>query len=916
MAKTNISGICRAGPPHFTTIVALASCARTLRSATGQVASEFTTPMSTDYLRAATVESLKRRNGVPPADQTTAGRITRCIFTIGFALLLGATILMGGAQASGAGTLTFTFNDNGKTTTITPNGSVDLADLTEGGGVSHSDVDLSILSDSYDKTHISNSVRGTITTYRDVDFDVTGKSSYTGSRNYIQPPSYLSTTYLLLEDDFVIVFRDHVTGTVFNPTGQKIKFEDTIANQLKDNNFSITYAFGEETIIFQTKPLVKPTGLIATPGDNQITLNWTNPVNSSIEKYQYQKKTAGGEYGEWEDMDPSDAYTTSYTVDGLGNDREYTFKIRAVKDDGVNAVSDEVSARTVAEGVPLAAELTASPSTLGAILTWTHTGDPSITKWQFQQRASQENFGAEWEDIPVSRAETRRHAVDNLTGGVVHGFRIRAVNSAGVGVPSNEATTTPSSESSVEMEKQVITQSLAAVGQAALSGVTDVIDDRLKSTPGTASLMLGGLSVSTAALSRNTPDDQQMDSWWSGNRSSESFSGPVDNAQMLDGSAFTLSLSEEDAGESNSGWTIWGRGDYRSFEGKTRKDSWDGSVKSAWLGFDTRTNEHILAGLAVSRNRGEINLVADEAGSSVETSLTAAWPYMQMTMPNGTGTVRVVLGIGSGDAEHHFENGDVERAGLSMTAASVGVRWAVSHQGQVTLSIPIKAEVVQLKTDGDGTTAISGLSVRTWRTSGGVEATHSGVALSDSGWILTPRGSLKIRWDGGDGVTGNGIEIGGGFGLRAPDSRLSLDASGNWLAKHSDSNQREWGASIGVQIAPDSDGRGWSASLRQEWGLQQEGLLSGDTLFQNDASGSISPLGSLAARAGYGFRMKDGLMTLSAGALMATGDKEVPRYSAGMEFALPRGLTATLKGEHVGDVDPYTSIGAGVHLSF
>ncbi len=755
----------------------------------------------------------------------------------------------------------------------------------------------------------------------------------------------------------------------------------------------------------------KPVDLEAIPGDGQVILNWANPGNSSITKYQFQQKAGSGNYGNWTDIEPSSAATTSHTISGLSNGTEYTFRIRAVNPTGSGGESDEVSATpgvplaaeleampgteqvslswTISEdtsitkwqyqqregdadfgdewkdipdsgaatrnytvdeltgdidysfrvravnahgdgilsnesqatpaklGAPAAAELTASLEDGQAILSWTLADDPSITKWQFQQREGDEAFGTSWEDIPDSGATTRDHAIAKLTAGVTHGFRVRAVNAAGNGLRSNEATVTlPAGGPSLEEERQVVEQTLAAVGQATLAGVTDVIDERLKSTPGPSTLMLGGQTVTGTASSRGSQDNQKAGGWWSGNRVSEAGYRPVDDAGMLDGSAFTLSLSEEDTSARNSGWTIWGRGDYQSFEGKTGEDSWDGSVKSAWLGIDTRVNDRMLAGFAVSRNRGEINLVTEAVGSRVETSLTGAWPYMQMTMPSGTGTVRVILGVGSGDAEHHSEDGDVERASLSMTAASVGARWDMSQQGAVTLTVPVKAEVVQLKTDGDGTTPIGGLSVRTWQVSGGVEAIHSGVALSDSGWVLTPRGSLTFRWDGGDGVTGKGIEVGGGFGLHAPDSRVSLDASGHWLATHSDDNQREWGASIGVQIAPDSRGHGWSASLRQEWGLQQAGVLSDNTLFQNGASGAVPAPGTLAARAGYGFGVIEGLMTVSADARLATGDEEVPHYGAGLEFALPRGLTATLRGEHVDAVDPDTRIGAGVQLRF
>ena len=593
---------------------------------------------------------------------------------------------------------------------------------------------------------------------------------------------------------------------------------------------------------------------------------------------------------------------------------EYTFRIRSVSALG-NGAAGEITATPVAPGTPLAAELTATADTQRVTLTWTHSGDSSITKWQFQQREGNADFSGNWKDILDSSATTRRHTVRGLTGEIEYGFRVRAVNEVGAGAPSNEERVVPP-QLSAEREQKVIEGALAATGQAILAGVTDAVDERLQLTPETSTLVLGGQPVSTAGSSRDWAVDQESEGWWQGNTAPKFFNRPIDDAGMLDGSAFALSLSGEGAGGSNSGWTIWGRGDLRQFEGKIGADGWDGTVKSALLGFDTQANERLLAGIAVSRNRGKINLVTDEVGSRVETSLTAAWPYVQMTMPSGPGAVRVVLGLGSGQAEHHSENGDITRAGLSMTAASVGTRLAVLQQGQVTLSVPVKTDVVQLKTNGDGTTAIGGLSIKSWRASSGVEVAHSGVALSDSGWVLTPRGSVSFRWDGGDGVTGKGIEVGGGFGLHAPGSRVSLNASGRWLATHSADDLREWGASIGVQIAPDSQGRGWSASLRQEWGLQHEDALSGDTLFQSDVVRTAPTAGSLAAQAGYGFGMMDGLLTVSADAKLATGNEEVPQYGVGMEFALPGGLSASLSGEHSDAIASDTRFGAGVQLRF
>ncbi len=933
MSKNSV--FCRTGSGRSTTtgIFALVPSTRSLRWAARQLNSALARAIfMSSPSQLVTVEGPRELDGGSPAETRTAGRITQYISSTGLGLLFGMAVMFGSAQATGANTLTFTYNDDGSVTTITSTGSLDFGDLTQGTPSDYTGNDELVINDDVFGTTvalITNSQLTATARYQFSSGSVDGDSSYDGVGRADRLPSYASNFYFAVySNGGVRVSTAHITGSEFSVANETATFTGTMSDKLNDNNFYTEYTLGDQKIIFQTKPLEKPAGLTATPGDGQVELSWTNPVNSSIDKYQYQLKEAGGNYGAWEDMDPSNAYTVSYTVDGLTNGLQYSIRIRAVKDDGVNETSDEINTALATDGAPEAAELKAvSTEEAGQVaLTWTLADDSSITEWQYQQREGDAAFGDNWRNIEGSNAATRSLTIDDLSGESAYGFRVRAVNATGNGLASSIVTVTPKAPEpvepveppeptgpTVEMEKQVLTQSLASEGQAALAGVTNVIDRRLQSTPGTNDLVLGGQTVDATGSSMNPATGQKTDDWWSGNNTTVSFNRPVEDSELLDGSAFTLSLSEEEG--SNQGWTIWGRGDLQRFEGKSGEDSWDGSVKSAVLGFDTRTNGNMLAGLAVSNSRGKTDLVTQEVGSRVETSLTAAWPYMQMVMPNGTGTVRVVLGIGSGDASHHSEDGDVERAGLSMTAASVGARWAVAQQGQVTLSVPVKAEVVQLKTDGAGTTAISGLSIKSWRASGGLEAAHSGVSL-DSSWVLTPRGSVSIRWDSGDGLTGKGIEVGGGFGLHAPDSRVSLNASGRWLATHSDSNQKEWGVSLGLQIAPEAGGRGWSASLRQEWGLQQEGALSDDTLFESGSGGSASALGSLAARAGYGFGLMEGLMTLSADARLATGDEEVPHYGAGMEFALPGGLSASLRGEHVDAIDPDTRIGAGLSLRF
>ena len=187
----------------------------------------------------------------------------------------------------------------------------------------------------------------------------------------------------------------------------------------------------------------QPTGLGATGGDAQATLGWDDPDNSSISGYEYQQAEGGGEYGAWFDVPGSDATTTTHTVTSLTNDTAYVFRVRAVNVAGVGVPSDGASA-TPALGTP--AQPTGVGATGGdaqATLGWDDPDNSSISGYEYQQT---ENNGGEygaWTEISGSDATTITHTVTSLTNDTAYVFRVRAVNVAGVGVPSDGASATP-----------------------------------------------------------------------------------------------------------------------------------------------------------------------------------------------------------------------------------------------------------------------------------------------------------------------------------------------------------------------------------------------------------------------------------------------------------------------------------------
>ncbi len=461
-----------------------------------------------------------------------------------------------------------------------------------------------------------------------------------------------------------------------------------------------------------------------------------------------------------------------------------------------------------------------------------------------------------------------------------------------------------------EAERRALTHMLAATAQATLAGAVDVIGQRFDAAPGGSELSLAGHRVGGAALAAdderwNRPDD------WSDRRALVEHS--VDGLSLLRDSAFALPLAASGGESGGPGWTMWGRGDWRAFEGRKDGGSWDGEQWSGWLGMDARLDRRLMAGLALSRGESEADYRLDRSGGSLETSLTTVWPYVQVATGNGA-AVRAVLGRGSGEAEHRTTNGTVEKADLSLVAGSFSGRIPVAQQGGLSWSAVGGLSLSEIETEGPSSTSIGALTATSWRLRAGAEAVHDGLALSaESDWLLQPRFAFALRRDGGDSVTGLGVEFRGGARLASPDGRFSVDGSGHWLALHSEGGMREWGASLEARLAPGADGRGLSLALGPAWGPQRNGALAGERVFENERYAEPQRL-SLTARAGYGFAAAGGVLTPFAD-LALSGESDSQHYRTGIGFAR-NGIEAALTAGHRAGGEPDTRIGMDLRLNF
>ena len=447
------------------------------------------------------------QNDSSPVNRITVSPITWKFAGVGQALALGMALLIGSTLNASANPLVFTYSDDGTTSTITPSGSLSLRGLTHtvGRAGGTSSLRMETRSGQLPSFLISSPGRENSRTYSrnfnsSLSMTFSGLSSYTGIVYPTSIPDYKSPFYFQIANGQFIIDQAHTSGSgrTYTPDSNAT-FTGTLKTILGDSDFHIEVAINDtRKVIFTTAGTAPamPDSLEATPGDGHVTLDWANPKNSSITGYEVLQKSDDGDDGAWDTIEGSDSTTTSHTIDGLENGERFSFWIRAVNFRGVGAQSDEVTAAPVKPGAPAAAELSAASTEKAGqvLLSWTLADDPSITEWQLQRREGDADFGDEWTAIDPSDAATRSLTIDGLSSEVAYGFRVRALNGNGIGAASRIATATPKAPEpgpTVEMEKQVLSKSLAAAGQATLAGVTSVIDQRLQSTPGTKHLGVG-----------------------------------------------------------------------------------------------------------------------------------------------------------------------------------------------------------------------------------------------------------------------------------------------------------------------------------------------------------------------------------------------------------------------------------------
>ncbi len=355
---------------------------------------------------------------------------------------------------------------------------------------------------------------------------------------------------------------------------------------------------------------------------------------------------------------------------------------------------------------------------------------------------------------------------------------------------------------------------LPELSRALWGSALDAVTGRLASPDAAAPTAAGGLEAAAGFVRAHEGALEEGDVSWK---------------ELLGAESFAFGLAGEDGpgGPGAGGVVAWGSGDWRKLSRDEDALDWSGDAFSAHVGVDAALRPDLRGGLAASWFSSDV-AYTDRSGDAAvkgshESRMTALTPYVGWAAGGGT---RLWGAAGYGWGEIEIVDGDLrdrfgaQTADSRFLAGAAGGSVPVWSGASMTLEAKGSAEATRWRVADNGD-AIAAVSVDTRRLRLAAEGSRA-YALA-GGASLTPTLEAGVRWDGGDGATGTGLEAGGGLSWTDPARGLTVEAKGRALLVH-DSDVEEWGASGSMRLDPDADGLGLSFRLLPSWGASGSGV--------------------------------------------------------------------------------------------
>ena len=627
-----------------------------------------------------------------------------------------------------------------------------------------------------------------------------------------------------------------------------------------------------------------PRNLAGAPGDAEVTLTWSPPADdggSAVTGYQYQV-----DQGNW--INAGAAAARSVVVSGLENGRLYTFAVRAVNGVGPGPAAEAIvrlNRPPVFERpgysfeVPEHRDGSAQPVELGSVtaedpdggaLTYVlssgdrerfavRSGDGALTYIGPGENLAMEPnrydltvlardpLGAEALALVVVTVTVNDHLVQAVAGDTLAAMGRGHLASARM-MLGRRGTAGRGEQSRLTVMGQSV-----PLGTAAAHAAAERMAMSLLSPMDTATNGARGRGLGWSSATGRQPGAARAPGGFGGGWN-----------QGLTGTNFLLAQGDGDPGEAGlwRRFTVWGQGDVQTFRGAPSTVSgYEGDVRTAYLGVDSRLTDRWLAGVALARSGAAGDWRAGGARGRMTTTLTAVHPYLRWS--DGATSVWTMVGGGRGAvANERAVTGGEEASGLGLRLGVVEVRRRLGTLGGgVQLGLRGDAAWARLTTEA-GDETIDALRVAVNQTRVGVELTRP--FRTSNGLALAPFGELNMRRDGGAGQRGDGLELAGG--LRASRGTIRVDAQARLLALHSADGYQERGASVTFSVGEGARRPGLTLSLAPRWGNRaSSGALWQDHVYRRDTHGAAGEERAMDARVDYGVRSFGGRLLTSFG---------------------------------------------------
>ena len=343
--------------------------------------------------------------------------------------------------------------------------------------------------------------------------------------------------------------------------------------------------------------------------------------------------------------------------------------------------------------------------------------------------------------------------------------------------------------------------------------------------------------------------------------------------------------------------TVWGAGERRSLSRDTPALAWSGELFAAHLGADVGLGSGLTGGAGVSWFESGMDYTDRSGDDGPVEGVHRSWmasvqPYLGWSSGSGA-RLWGALGYGAGEVEivdeALVERFGRQRSGSELRAVAAGGAVRLVSGGAAWVDLKGEGQATRYEVDENGD-LIEGLSVRTQRLRLAMEGSRE-YALDD-GARLAPSGELGVRWDGGDGATGTGVEVGGGLSWSGPGlgtgGGLVMEVGGRWLVAHR-GDLEEWGVSGGVRLEPRGTGRGLSLRVEPSWGEAGSGT---GRLWEEGVAGRGSSGGGRASGVGVEAELGYGLPAFGDGVgtpytRLGQAPEGERRYGFGWRLDLP-----------------------------